>query len=37
MPAAVELMAEAFDTASPELKGGVGSAWSSGAQIKMIK
>jgi hypothetical protein len=37
MPAAVELMAEAFDTATPELKGSVATAWSSGAQIKMTQ
>jgi hypothetical protein len=33
MPFAVELMAEAFDTATPELKGSVATAWSSGAKI----
>lgn len=33
MPFAVELMAEAFDTATPELKGSVATAWSSGAEI----
>ena len=33
MPFAVELMAEAFDTATPELKGSVATAWSSGAKV----
>lgn len=36
MPAAVELMAEGFDMATPELKGSVATAWSSGAQIKKM-
>jgi hypothetical protein len=33
MPAAVELMAEGFDAASPELSPVVASAWSGGAKI----
>jgi hypothetical protein len=33
MPFAVELIAEAFDTATPEVKGSVATAWSSGAKI----
>lgn len=37
MPAAVELMAEAFDLATPEISGSVSQAWSSGAQIKQTK